>query len=499
MIRIKTPMMFVVFMTFIGLNAGGTSVYGQYMDDECEWIFSPVDFYEGSGAGTSGICSADFNGDGTLDVAIANRNLHNVMVFSNDGLGQFSLLSTTPICHGFASKPRYVVCGDFDGDGDIDAATANWDAHCEHCEEWDPPGYEGGSLTVLLNDGSGVFTVTEEHLLLRAACLDVADLNGDGILDLIVAHWVPEVGSSGPGIATVFRGIGDGTFEEVAYVAVGNLPRGIDVGDLDNDGDIDFAVSNMGNLEGGHSVTVVENLGNFNFAVRSPLLEGTTPRFLAIGDVTGDGLSDISVVHKEVNTMLVYKNEDDFNFSLSLFDVYPTADNPHSIAVADIDGDCSLDLIVSHVGAPPPYFVYLYRNNRSGVFEKTEIESLHQPAHVITADVNDDGKPDVLTACVSGGYFNVHMSEVAQIGCTDACFADINHDGVVSVEDFLIIISNWGQEGFSCRGDIDGNGAVNVADLLIMLNNFGGECDPEERSLTPPQLDDSAPRPRRRR
>jgi hypothetical protein len=221
-------------------------------------------------------------------------------------------------------------------------------------------------------------------------------------------------------------------------------------------------------------------------------LEGTTPRFLAIGDVTGDGLSDISVVHKVPNTMLIYKNEDDFNFSL--YGVYPTADNPHSIAVADINGDCSLDVIVSHVG---DNVVYLFRNSDSGVFERTEIESLHGPAHVITADVNNGGKPDVLTACVNGGYFNVHLSEVAQIGCTVACFADLTHDGVVSVEDLLVIIINWGLcENFSCCGDIDGNGAVNVADLLIMLNNFGGECDPEERSLAPPQPDDSAPRPR---
>lgn len=480
MIRINTPMMFVVFMTFIGLNAGGTSVYAQ-----CEWSFSPAEFYEGSQATTSGICSADFNGDGTLDIAIANRGPSNVMIFSNDGLGQFSLLSTTPI--GFESIPRYVVCGDFDGDGDIDAATSNWNAR-----EDDPPGYGGGSLTVLLNDGSGVLTLTEEHLFLRTSCLDVADLNGDGILDLIASHWDPLVGSSGPGIATVLKGNGDGMFVEVADVPIGNLPRGIDVGDLDNDGDIDFAVSNMGSDD---SVTVVENLGNFDFAVRTSLLEGSTPRFLAIGDVTGDGLSDISVVHKVPNTMLVYKNDENFDFSL--FGVYPTADNPHSIAVADINGDCSLDVIVSHVG---DNVVHLHRNNGSGVFERTEIDSLHGPAHVIAADVHDDGKPDVLTACVNGGYFNVHPSEVAQIGCTVECRADITHDGVVSVEDFLIIISTWGQcESFGCCGDINRDGAVDVTDVLIMVANFGGECDPEERSLTPPQLDDSAPRPRRRR
>jgi hypothetical protein len=455
-LRSNMPTKFAVVSAFIGFNAFLASAGAV----ECGWTFLPTDFYQGSQAATSGICTADFNGDGTLDVAVANRGSDDVILFANDGTGQYSILSTVYI--GFESTPRYVVSGDFDGDGDMDAATSNWNAH-----EDDPLGYNGGSTAILLNDGTGNLSVTEEHINLRTSCIDIADLNGDGHIDIIAPHWDPDVGSSGPGIASILKNNGNGTFVEVAQVPIGNLPRGIDVGDLDNDGDVDFAIANMGSDD---SVTVVENLGNFTFAVRTPLTEGTTPRFLAIGDVTGDGLNDISVVHKVPNTLLVYRNDGSFNFSL--FGVYPTADNPHSVAVEDINGDCSTDVLVSHVG---DNFVYLFENDGNGNLDSFAIESLHGPSHVITADINDDGKPDVLTADVNGGYFNVHISEVQQVGCTTECRADLNQNGIVDVLDIIVLISQWGSPCNS--GDLDDSGIVDVADIIMLISVWGSICE----------------------
>jgi len=456
MIRIDMLSRFAAISTFIGI----TGYLPSALADTCDWAFAPVDFYEGSQAATSGICTADFTGDGWLDVAVANRGSDDVIVFANDGSSHFSLFSVTSI--GVNSTPRYVVSSDFDGDGDIDAATSNWSAH-----EDDPEGYSGGSAAVLLNDGAGNLVLSEEHIFLRTSCLDIADLNGDGHVDIIAPHWDPEVGSSGPGIASILKNNGDGTFAEVTEVPIGNLPRGIDVGDLDNDGDIDFAISNMGN---DNSVTIVENLGNFTFAVRTPLTEGATPRYVAIGDVTGDGLNDISVVHKVPNTLLVYKNDGDFSFSL--FGVYPTADNPHSVEVEDVDGDCALDVLVSHVGEN---FVYLFRNDGVGNLDRLAIESLHGPAHVITADINEDGKPDVLTADVNGGYFNVHVSEIHQVGCGPLeCRADLNNSGSVEVMDIIELISQWGAQ---CGpSDLNRNGVVDVLDIIELISVWGAGC-----------------------
>ena len=455
-VRLEDCVKFLQVVVFIGIFT--LPSYARSVD--CELSYLPADFYEGSQAATSGICTADFTGDGWLDVAVANRGSDDVIVFRNDGTSHFEVHAIIPI--GFESTPRYVVSGDFDGDGDLDAATSNWNAH-----EDDPVGYNGGSTAILLNDGTGNLSVTEEHINLRTSCIDIADLNGDGYLDIIAPHWDPDVGSIGPGIATILKNNGNGTFEEVAQVPIGNLPRGIDVGDLDNDGDVDFAIANMGNDD---SVTVVENLGNFTFAVKTPLTEGTTPRYLAIGDVTGDGLNDISVVHKVPNTLLVYRNDGSFNFSL--FGVYPTADNPHSVAVEDINGDCSTDVIVSHVG---DNFVYLFKNDGFGNLDMYAMESLHGPAHVITADINEDGKPDVLTADVNGGYFNVHISEVQQVGCTAECRADLNNNGTVDVLDIIVLISQWGQPCSSA--DLDDSGFVDVSDIITLINVYGNICE----------------------
>ena len=456
LIRIKRPFRFTLSLAFIGLNASVPFALGA----ECEWLFSPADFYEGVQAATSGICSADFDGDGWLDIAVANRGSDDVIVFSNDGTAQYSILSTVSI--GVGSTPRYVVSGDFDGDGDIDAATANWSAHAG-----DPVGYNGGSVAILLNDGNGVLTLSEEHNFLRTSCLDIIDLNGDGHLDIIVPHWDPAVGSNGPGIASILKNNGDGTFVEITEVPIGNLPRGIDVGDIDNDGDFDFAISNMGSDD---SVTVVENIGKFKFSVRDPLLNGITPRYLAIGDVTGDGLGDISVVHKTPNNLIVYKNDGDFNFSM--FGEYPTADNPHSVEVDDIDGDCTLDVLVSHVG---DNIVNLYKNDGEGFFTLTQIQSLHGPAHVITADVNEDGRKDVLTADVNGGYFNVHLSNVYQVGCEPLeCRADLDNSGMVEVMDIIELISQWGTP---CGpSDLNRSGVVDVLDIIELISVWGSEC-----------------------
>jgi len=424
---------------------------------QCEWDFVPQDYHPGVLAATTGICTADFNGDGWLDIAISNRGTDNVCVFVGDGAGDFELLSCVDI--GSTNTPRYVVAGDLDGDGDIDAATSNWNGAFDD-------DYPGGSVSILLNDGFGFLTVFDEHLFYRASCIDIADLNEDGHLDLVVPHWDLTQGSQGPGITSILLNNGDASFKEV-QVANGIQPRGVDIGDLDGDGDLDIAISNLAS----NTVTIVENLGsnNFNNTVHT-LKVGTGPRFLAIGDLDDDGLSDLAVVHKDVDTLGIYLNQGGMIFSWETS--YKTADNPHSTYVEDINGDCNLDVIVSHVGEN---VIYLYKNNGLGELElPQQLVSLHAPAHVITADVNGDDKPDILTADVNGGYFSVHVSEVIQKICS-FCYGDLTGDGSIDVTDLLALLSDWNQPKSPtfCISDLSDDGIVNVTDLLIVVGNWG--------------------------
>ena len=70
-----------------------------------------------------------------------------------------------------------------------------------------------------------------------------------------------------------------------------------------------------------------------------------------------------------------------------------------------------------------------------------------------------------------GGGFNVHISEVLQIGC---CFGDIDNDGFVGVNDLLFLISDWGSDSDTlCISDLDGDGIVDVLDLLIVIAAWG--------------------------
>ncbi|HIB51361.1 MAG TPA: VCBS repeat-containing protein, partial [Phycisphaerales bacterium] len=119
---------------------------------QCTWNFEPQAQYD-TGENATGVDAADFNGDGYPDLVVANRNTNDVVVLTNDGLGNFTLHSTVFV----GGTPRYVVAGDLDGDGDIDAVTPNWDSE---------------TVSILLNDGLGNLSVLAEYPFRRPSCID---------------------------------------------------------------------------------------------------------------------------------------------------------------------------------------------------------------------------------------------------------------------------------------------------------------------------------------
>ena len=131
MIRVETAIKIKVILAFAIVY----SIYSSSQAFDCRLEFESQVQYD-TGENATGVDVGDFNGDGYSDLIIANRNTDDIVVLVNDGVGNFSLHSTTFI----GGTPRYVVAGDLDGDGDIDAATPNWD---------------GETVSILLNDGAG--------------------------------------------------------------------------------------------------------------------------------------------------------------------------------------------------------------------------------------------------------------------------------------------------------------------------------------------------------
>ncbi len=194
----------------------------------------------------------DFNGDGILDLAVANGNTLSVLLGNGDGSFQPAQTVKTP--------SGLVAVGDFNGDGIPDLAVA---------------GYASGFVSVLLGNGDGSFqparSVVTGHPFQTVA---VGDFNGDGILDLAVLN--SHLGQ--PDDVQILLGNGDGSFQSVAPSYRAGYVDGLAVGDFNGDGLPDLAVTDAS----GNRVVILLNDGRWpagagGAAYRSPA-KGHAPR-----------------------------------------------------------------------------------------------------------------------------------------------------------------------------------------------------------------------------
>ena len=181
----------------------------------------------------------DFDGDGKLDLAVANYSNNNISVFWGNGDGTFQ--QPPLIVPSGGALPNCVVVGDLNGDGKLDLAVAN-----SGNPNLIPP--DPGNVAVLLGNGDRTFqapqTYAVGHTPLTVA---VGDFDGDRVPDLAVANFGdsdPKVGD--PGNVAVLLGNGDGTFQAPQPFAVGTNPQFVAVGDFNGDRVDDLAVANFG-------------------------------------------------------------------------------------------------------------------------------------------------------------------------------------------------------------------------------------------------------------
>jgi hypothetical protein len=316
--------------------------------------------------------------------------------------------------------PNAVAIADVNGDKKPDLVVANWctDHACT-----------GSSVGVLLGNGDGTFQngVAYGSGGLYADSVAVADLNGDGHPDIVVANCGSTSGGTCAGASGnvgVLLGNGDGTFRPVVNYQLNGGGFGstsVVLADMNGDGKLDLVVA--AGCSRGACVGVLLGNGDGTFQTELPPNDsgGLYAFTVAVKDVNGDGKPDVVVANLCTNSTCtassvgVLLNRGDGTFKPAL-----TYDSgglfPDGIAIADVNGDGKPDIIVADSSgnqAVDPGVVAVLLGNGDGTFQTPVPYSsgAYGAAGVAYADMNGDGKRDMVVAncsatsgsCTGGG------------------------------------------------------------------------------------------------
>jgi len=340
--------------------------------------FGALDSYA-AGDATHSVFAADLDGDNDLDIFTAEYYSHAAGVFLNDGTGRF--VRDTSYNLGSTFNPWSATLADFDGDGDIDAALAD---------------YNLGRVVLLYNDGGGGFTVGPYYIAHpQPQTIFSGDFDGDKDIDLVTAN-------RGSDDISILMNNGDGTFATAVNYATGTDPISGTAIDIEGDGDLDLAIVNSGQAK----VAVLLNDGTGAFTSDTAYSTPFSPLCIASADLDGDGDLDLATVNWTNSSASVLKNDGNGRFTVR--QDYSVGTGPYSIITSDINGDGFADLTTANFTSDN---VSVLLNDTEGGFEpQTTYATGDSPFWVFAADFNGDGYLDLTTADYLGDDISVMLT-----------------------------------------------------------------------------------------
>lgn len=326
-----------------------------------------------TGSGPYSVANGDIDGDGRMDLVVTNANEASISILRN---------TSTPGVISFSSQvelevpraPLSVAVKDLDLDGKPDIAVTNTNTLSL---------FRNASIIGSISSGS--FDARVDHPAGNNGvwCVVLQDLDGDQKPDITVT-------SGGDALVSIFRNISvagslaSGSFEPKVDFETGAYPAMLSVADLDGDHKPDLIVGNAN----GNTISLFRNIGapgaisNDLFESRVDLPSAGGPWNPTAADVDGDGKPDIVVRNSSNGTLSIFKNNCfPGTISLNSFSlpyIIEMGGNPLGIAVADMDGDGLADLTVSNEG-----------NNVISVFRNSNTFDPAGPSNLTFRDITN--------------------------------------------------------------------------------------------------------------